>query len=343
MSVRVRDRFRSDAASAIPGGDVADALRIEGLSVRLTRGDAQRPILDGVDLVVHAGETVGLVGESGSGKSVTSRAALGMFPAGAEVRGRVIVGGVDVVGARRSALARVRGGEAAMIFQDPRAGINPVRRVGDFLGERMRRRGIGRAERRTRCRALLDSVGISDPDTTLRLYPHQMSGGMLQRVMIAAALSAEPGLLLADEPTTALDVTIQAEIIGLLMERRAHSGAAMLFVTHDLELAAAVCDRIYVMYAGRIVECRPSGSLFADPRHPYSVALLRATPRLESEVPVVPVPGRPLSLAEAPVGCAFAPRCPHAVDECLEAPPALVGVGDGAAACIRCNDEDPRR
>lgn len=237
--------------------------------LRVTLPAMARPVLDGVGLTVAAGEVVALVGESGSGKSVTARAALGLFPQGAEIGGRVSVDGTDLVGAGPASLREVRTNKAAMIYQDPRAAINPVRRVGDFLTEPLRLvHGWSRARAEVRAAELLEAVGLPDPARHLNQFPHELSGGMLQRVVIAAALTAEPRLLLCDEPTTALDVSTQAEILAILGRLQRERGLGLLLITHDIELAASVSDRIYVMYAGRIVETAPVAELFASPGTP---------------------------------------------------------------------------
>ncbi|MFE5094828.1 ABC transporter ATP-binding protein [Streptomyces sp. NPDC056638] len=314
-------------------------LDIDGLGVRLADGQAARPILDGISLRVLPGETVGLVGESGSGKSVACRSVLGLLPAGARADGQVRVAGRDVLTMNRTELAALRARQVAMVFQDPRASVNPLRRVGDFLTEGLRAVGTPAAAATARAEDLLDAVGIRDPRGALRRHPHQFSGGMLQRVVIAAALAAEPALLVADEPTTALDVTTQAEIIAILTRLRAERGTGLLFVTHDLELASAICDRVYVMYAGRIVETRGTDELFDRPRHPYTAGLLACTPRIGPDAPAPrPIPGRPVSLAETPPGCAFAARCAHALPRCSEETPALARHGDGLAACHRADE-----
>ncbi|MGW0812070.1 ABC transporter ATP-binding protein [Streptomyces viridiviolaceus] len=301
-------------------------LTLDHLTVRLP-GTA-RPVLDDVTLRVAAGEVVGLVGESGSGKSTTAKAALGLLPGTATASGTVRVDEADVLALTGEELRRHRARTVAMIHQDPRAALNPVRRIGDFLRER--------GADRDRAAELLGAVGLSDPERRLRQRPHELSGGMLQRVVIAGALAARPRLLLADEATSALDVTTQAEILALLRTLRAEQGAGLLFITHDLHLAAAYCDRVYVMYAGRIVEERTAKAFFAAPAHPYTRGLLDCSPTLgDTSRPLLPIPGRPPSLGDAFPGCPFASRCPDAEPACETWRPEAAELPDGGVAACR--------
>ncbi|WP_128376390.1 ABC transporter ATP-binding protein [Streptomyces cavernae] len=302
-------------------------LTIDRLTVEVP-GTA-RPLLDEVALHIAEGEVVGLVGESGSGKSTTAKAALGLLPAGATASGSVHVAGADVLSLTGEELRRHRARTVSMVHQDPRAALNPVRRIGDFLLER--------GADRTRAVELLAAVGLSDPERRMRQRPHELSGGMLQRVVIAGALATPPRLLLADEATSALDVTTQAEILALLRTLRAEHGAGLLFITHDLHLAAAYCDRVYVMYAGRVVEERTAAALFADPAHPYTRGLLACSPTLgDTPRRIEPIPGKPPSLSDAFPGCPFTARCPDAQPDCSSRHPAAVTLPDGGtAACHR--------
>ncbi|MFF1869791.1 ABC transporter ATP-binding protein [Kitasatospora herbaricolor] len=307
---------------------------------RLSLPNTARPVLAGVDLTVEARETVALVGESGSGKSLTSRSVLGLLPAGARTEGTVRVNGEDVLTMAPEQLRRLRTSSAAMIFQDPRAAINPLRRIGDFLTESVRlNAGAAPAAATARAAEMLEAVGLTA--AALRQYPGELSGGMLQRVMIAAALMGDPALILADEPTTALDVTTQAEVVALLGDLRTRFGTGLLFVTHDLGLAAAISDRVYVMYAGRIAETGPAEALFERPRHPYTAALLNSTPRLEAPAGrLAAIEGRPPSLQEELVGCPFAPRCPMATFLCSQQAPALLPVAGEPARRVACHHSD---
>jgi len=326
------------AALESPGAAAsAPLLEISGLSVMLEVNGTKRPVLRDVSLTVRPGEAVGLVGESGSGKTMTARAIDRLLPRGAEVQGSIRFGGSEV-GALSGAGLRQYRNQVAMIFQDPRAHTNPVRRIGDFMTEALRTNlAVPAAEARRRAVDMLTQVGIDDGERRLRQYPHQMSGGMLQRIMIAAALLTKPRLLLADEPTTALDVTTQAEVMAILDDLRRGFGLAMLFITHDLELAAAICDRTAVMYAGQVVEVRTSALLHSDPLHPYTAALAAARPDItQTAHRLRAIPGRPLSAFEAPPGeCAFAPRCPHAKDVCRTAVPGLVNLDGPLRPCAR--------
>ncbi|MHC5260683.1 ABC transporter ATP-binding protein [Streptomyces sp. UC4497] len=309
-------------------------LDIRGLRVTLPVAGVDRPVIHHVDLSVPAGTAVGLVGESGSGKSLTARSVLRLLPPGARADGDVRVDGASVPAMGPAALRALRSTNVAMVFQDPRAHINPVRTIGDFLTEGLIARGTRTREATATVTGLLRDVGIPDAERRLRQRPPELSGGLLQRVMIAAALAGGPRLLLADEPTTALDVTTQAEVMAIIDEARKDRGLAMLFITHDLDLAAAVCDRIAVMYAGSVVEEVPADRLHKSARHPYTRALLASRPAPGADArPPRAIPGRPLSAFETGAGCAFAPRCPAAGELCRVERPELRPVGDGVAAC----------
>ncbi len=315
-------------------------LEVEDLTVLLRVEGAERAVLRNVSLAVRPGEAVGLVGESGSGKSMTARAVDRLLPRGAKVTGQIRFGGADVYQMGGADLRSFRN-RVAMIFQDPRAHINPVRRIGDFMTEALRTNlKVPSAQAAARAVDMLGQVGIGEPERRMRQYPHELSGGMLQRVMIATALLTEPRLLLADEPTTALDVTTQAEVMAILDELRRDLGLAMIFITHDLELAAAICDRTVVMYAGQVVEVRESVLLHDDPLHPYTAALAAARPDIgRTATRLAAIPGRPVSAFEAPAGeCAFAPRCPHAADICRAGPPDLAELDGGLSRCARAAD-----
>jgi oligopeptide/dipeptide ABC transporter ATP-binding protein len=315
-------------------------LDVGGLTVRLPVDGVQQAVLRDVSLTLQAGEAVGLVGESGSGKSMTARAIDRLLPPGAQVEGRIRYRGQDVSELAGADLRAYRS-KVAMIFQDPRAHVNPVRRIGDFMTEALRTNLRTPAEyARLRAVDMLTQVGIEDGARRLRQYPHELSGGMLQRVMIAAALLTDPQLLLADEPTTALDVTTQAEVMAILDNLRRDYGLAMLFITHDLELAAAICDRTIVMYAGQVVEVRSSALLHEDPLHPYTAALAAARPDIgRTAARLRAIPGRPLSAFEAPIDeCAFAPRCQYASDSCRSGVPDLTELDGGLARCVRAHE-----
>jgi oligopeptide/dipeptide ABC transporter ATP-binding protein len=311
-------------------------LTVEDLRVRLHVGDRLIAPVDGVSFSVERGDALGIVGESGSGKSLTLRSILGLLPPGGEVEGIIrfsLEGGTPDAATPEA----VRGHGAAMIFQEPMTALNPTMRVGDLIAEGVRsRRGLSGAAARRRAVELLRSVGVPDPERRARMFPHQLSGGLRQRVMIAAALSTEPELLLCDEPTTALDVTIQDQILGLLAQLRRDLGTAIVFVTHDLAVIAEVCDTVAVMYAGRIVEYGSVDDVLASPRHPYTSALIGAAPSFQDDPDALDaIGGRPPDPRAFPPGCRFAPRCTFARDDCREAPHRLAAEASGhATACI---------
>ncbi|MGV9596142.1 ABC transporter ATP-binding protein [Streptosporangium sandarakinum] len=312
-------------------------LELDDVRLAVPHPSGDRTLLRGVSLSVASGEALGLVGESGSGKSMTLRTVLRTEPRGARVTGRVLLDGRDVRGLGPAELRRARAESLAMISQDPRAALNPLLRVSRFLVEGLcDARGDDERTATRRARDLLAQVGIADVDRCMNSYPHQLSGGMLQRVVIAAAVAGSPRLLLADEPTTALDVTTQSEVMAILDEQRRERDMSMIFVTHDLELASAVCDRIAVMYAGEIVEISTPERLHAAPRHPYTRLLLDSRPSLTARAPVLPViPGRPVAAYEVGGGCSFAGRCPWSEPGCTDGEIPLVRDGDRAVRCAR--------
>jgi oligopeptide/dipeptide ABC transporter ATP-binding protein len=298
-------------------------LNIEGLKIEFPGLVRTVQAVRGVDLTLNRGDLVGLVGESGSGKSMTASACLGLVPPPGVVSGSVRVSGREVVGRSERELARLRGGEAAMIFQNPMKALNPFFTVGRQITDAIRcHRPLTRADAQRAAIEGLRSVHLPDPAFAMDKYPHQMSGGQIQRVMIAMALACEPKLLIADEPTTALDVTIQAQILALLRELADERGLTILFITHDLGVVAALCDRVSVMYAGRIVETADVEALYADPLHPYTQKLLETVPRLGESRDVLPaIAGQVPDMANPPTGCAFHPRCESASDICRRQDP----------------------
>jgi oligopeptide/dipeptide ABC transporter ATP-binding protein len=292
----------------------------------------------GVDLDVAPGEAVGVVGESGSGKSVTFLATLGLLPRSAQITGSAKVGGIELVGASRDTLNGVRGKRVAMIFQDPLSALNPVHRVGDQIIEMiLAHQKVSKQQAAARAVELLDTVGIPQPDQRARQYPHEFSGGMRQRVMIAMAIANDPDVLIADEPTTALDVTVQAQILDVLDRIRRDMNTAIVMITHDLGVVARVADRVQVMYAGRGVERATVKSLFAHPTHPYTVGLLQSIPRHGQER-LVPIAGSPPNMLRPPQGCAFRPRCVHADELCERDVPELKRAGDSESACVHADE-----
>jgi peptide/nickel transport system ATP-binding protein len=315
-------------------------IEIEGLRVRFHGDDGRTThAVDGVDLSVAHGATLGLVGESGCGKSVTSLAIMGLLPKrSAEVSGAIRFDGFDLLKVSDQTLRDLRGNRLAMIFQEPMTSLNPSFTIGDQIVETiLRHRGGSRRTARARAIELLRRVHIPSPERRIDEYPHKLSGGMRQRVMIAMALACDPRLLIADEPTTALDVTLQAQILDLMRELRAESRAAIILITHDLGVVAEVCDEVAVMYAGEIVERAGVDELFASPQHPYTVGLLGSIPRLDRTTShLATIEGMVPSMTQPPSGCRFAARCPFVGDICLQAPPPLIEISPGhASRCLR--------
>ena len=314
-------------------------LSVRDLSVTFgLRGQRTVSAVDEVSFDIRPGQHVGLVGESGSGKSVTSLAIMGLLPKrGVQVAGAVEYAGQNLLATRPQDLARLRGSDIAMVFQDPMSSLNPVVTIGVQLVEVIRRHEkVDKGEARDRAEALLKRVGIPDPGRRLGEHPHQLSGGMRQRVLIAIALACGPRLLIADEPTTALDVTIQAQVLEVLKDLVSETDAALLMITHDLGVVAGLCDEVNVMYSGRIVESTTRGRLFAAPRHPYTGGLLESVPRLDKPrgTPLRPIPGSPTQTIPWTSGCAFAPRCRSKVDRCTEASPPLEALPDRRLRCF---------
>jgi oligopeptide transport system ATP-binding protein len=312
-------------------------LSVRDLAVRFDTPYGSVRAVDGVSFDLEQGECLGLVGESGSGKSVTNLALLGLvpMPPGVIESGSVHFGGRDLLALSPEELRRIRGNRIAMIFQDPMTSLNPLLTVGRQLTEVLEQhRGLSHREARDLCARGLGDVGIPDPEARLDSWPHELSGGMRQRVMIAMALLCQPQVLIADEPTTALDVTIQAQILELLADLQERHGTAIVLITHDLGVVAGMADRVHVMYAGRLVESADTSSLFARPLHPYTEGLLASIPSFEddSSEPLASIPGQPPDLVELPPGCAFEPRCPLSGEVCGTATPPLEGIADPRAA-----------
>jgi peptide/nickel transport system ATP-binding protein len=321
-------------------------LSVRGLTVNFTGAGRQIPAVRGIDFDVYANEVLGIVGESGSGKSVTSLALTGLLPANARVGGSVRLGSVDVTTADAETLRQMRGRDVGMIFQDPMTTLNPVLPVGRQVTEGQVAHGqIARRQAPARAVALLREVDIPDPAARASQYPHQFSGGMRQRAVIAMAMAGHPRLIIADEPTTALDVTVQAQVLGVLARRQAQTGAAVILITHDLGVIAEVAHRVAVMYAGRIVETGPVEAIFASPRHPYTAALLHSLPRLDDAGSrLSPIPGQPPTPSMRQTGCAFRPRCAVGRDRgvCADIDPALEPAGDAHFAACHFSHEAAR-
>ncbi len=317
---------------------MTDLLTVDDLHVTFRTPAGLVKAVDGVSFGIKKGEIVAIVGESGSGKSVTARAVMGLVPQppGKVGPGRILFHGDDLLPMDDEALRQIRGRRISMIFQEPMTSLNPVIGIGRQMTEAMRLHlGLSKAEANARAVELLRMVGISEPARRLKQYPHHLSGGMRQRVMIAMALACEPELIIADEPTTALDVTIQAQILTIMQDLCTRLGVALVIITHNLGIVARYASRVNVMYAGRIVEQGPAETLYRNPRHPYTAGLLNSVPRLDRsrDDPLEPIPGNPPDLLRPPAGCAFAPRCGFRTEAC-DTKPDLVDDGSGhAAAC----------
>jgi oligopeptide/dipeptide ABC transporter ATP-binding protein len=313
-------------------------LELRDLRVRFSVPGGTLSAVNGVDLVVRPGEAVGVVGESGSGKSATFLAVLGLHPKGTRVEGSVLFQGRDLLTLDDRQMRSVRGKQIGLVYQDPMAALNPVRSIGAQLREPlMLHLGRKRTQANERAAELLARVGIYNPQRQLRAYPHEFSGGMRQRIVIAMAVACQPPLLLADEPTTALDVSVQAQVLDLLAELTSDLGIALVLISHDLGVVSSVADRVAVMYAGRVVEQSAAIPLFDAPRHPYTAALLESISEvgdLARDAPLPTIPGAPPDLRALPPGCPFAPRCPRSRDRCVqEMPPLAADRPDREVAC----------
>jgi oligopeptide/dipeptide ABC transporter ATP-binding protein len=306
-------------------------LEVADLRVRLPGSAGYVPIVDGIDFEVHAGDVFGIAGESGCGKTMSALALLGLLPPRARVSGRAIFDGRNLLALSHSELRTIRGRKLAMVFQDPNSSLHPMLSIEHQMTEHMLAHlRIDRKQARKRALDLLEQVRIPDPDSALHGYPHQFSGGMRQRIQIAMALACEPRLLIADEPTTALDVTVQAGILRLLDGLRRSTGLAIIMITHDLGVLSALADTVTVMYAGRIVESGTAAEVIQHSRHPYTRGLLESLPHADAvHQPLVPIGGTPPSPAERPYGCAFHPRCKFALDACRTAVPPLIELAPG--------------
>jgi oligopeptide/dipeptide ABC transporter ATP-binding protein len=317
-------------------------LTVDGLEVSFRTDYGIVDAVRGVSWSVSGGETLVIVGESGSGKSVSVTAVAGLLPSNATVTGDIRFQGIDPLALKGKALRRYRAEKVGMVFQDPLTALNPCFKVGDQLAEIFRvHRGLGRKEAWAEAVRLLDAVQIRDPERRAHLYPHELSGGMRQRAVIAMAIALEPPLLLADEPTTALDTSVRGEILRIINSLRTGMGMGVVLITHDVGVAAAVADRVAVMYAGEIVEFGSAGDVFHQPSHPYTRALLASMPRLGSDARLEAITGVPPAHGQFPTGCSFHPRCPMATDLCAAETPGLEPVA-GTTAAAACHYAGPR-
>lgn len=317
---------------------MTSVLEIDGLTVSFSTPDGDVSAVSDVSLSVEAGECLGLVGESGSGKSQTFMAALGLLADNGTATGEIRLDGIDLLSANEKKLNTLRGERIAMIFQDPMTSLTPHMKIGRQLSEVLiEHQNVDAKTGRARALDMLNRVHIPEAERRLDMYPHELSGGLRQRVMIAMALMCEPEVIVADEPTTALDVTVQAQILDLLAEVKDNLDAAIVLITHDLGVVAGLADRVAVMYAGRIVEQGTVGDIFASPAHPYTQGLLACTPRLDVETEaLVTISGQPPNLQNLPSGCSFHPRCTHVVERCKSERPALETMDNGhIKACFR--------
>src|SRR4051794_7669352 len=316
-------------------------LEVKDLNVHFRTDDGIVKAVDGVSYTVDRGQALGIVGESGSGKSVSSLTVMGLtrFSGNAQITGSIVFDGNDLLSGTDEDMRRLRGNEISMIFQDPLSSLHPFYKIGDQLVEAMRaHRDVTKAQALDRAVEMLGLVGIPEPRRRVDAYPHEFSGGMRQRVMIAMALMNDPKLLIADEPTTALDVTVQAQILEVLQRLQQELDTAIVMITHDLGVVAEIADEIAVMYAGRIVEHAPKDAMFAAPEHPYTWGLLRSIPRLDlpRDEPLVPIPGRPPSLINPPSGCSFHPRCPYVRESHKRVDPQLADTAGGEQHAVAC-------
>jgi peptide/nickel transport system ATP-binding protein len=329
------------------GAEASPLLEIRGLKTHFATDDGMVQAVDGVDITIGRGETVGVVGESGCGKTVTALSVLKLIaiPPGKIVAGQIFYQGRDLVPLENDEMDRIRAKDIAMVFQEPMTSLNPVYTIGEQIAEVLRKHeGLSRKAAVERTVEMLRLVQIPNPERRLNDYPHQFSGGMRQRVMIAMALSCNPKLLIADEPTTALDVTIQAQILELLQDMKQRFGMAIMLITHAMGVVAETAERVVVMYAGKVIEEAPVDQLFANPRHPYTQGLIRSIPRIDKasthKTRLEAIPGTVPSLLRPPPGCRFAPRCRYAMAKCREAVPPLFNVGHGhRVACVLVEDE----
>jgi len=322
-------------------------LEVKELHTEFRTGAGVVHAVDGISYTVDPGETVAIVGESGSGKSVSALSILRLIPdpPGRVTGGQVLFDGRDLMGLSEEQMRRVRGGDIGMVFQEPMTSLNPVLTIGRQITETLEQhRGMDRAAADRRAVELLGLVGIADANRRLEQYPHQLSGGMRQRIMIAIALACDPKMIIADEPTTALDVTIQAQILELMQKLTQRLGVALIIITHNLGVVARYAQRVNVMYAGRIVESGTAAALYHNPRHPYTIALLRSVPRLDRprQSRLDPIEGQPPDLTRLDRGCSFRPRCRFAIEKCAEARPPLTPAGAPGqlSACFRSHELD---